>query len=369
MRIFGVTLASIAGAAALCVGAAAVADPGAPLAAGLDHLVTAWEGNDPRFAAHLAQHITSVAGDPLVMVRLADGAAADEVLPKLSAAGFRLVTRSSINRSLVEGYMPIGAARSLAAVAGVRSVHAVQRPVTHAGAVQSQAVALQKADVAQALGFDGTGIKLGVLSDSYDACTGCLTNAADDIASGDLPAAGVTVLEEEPVDAQPPPTDEGRAMLQLVHDIAPGAQLGFATAAIGELDFAENIIALRNKFGADIVVDDSTYFDEPMFSDGILAQAVNIVAQSGGAYFSSAGNNGLEAYESDYRPVSFADARRLVAAGRSNLHLEQIPAAIRPKSVHDFGGRTANGTSRSALRPAQPTQSRFSGTSRSSSAR
>jgi hypothetical protein len=333
MRIARGAIFLIAGAMAALTSRSVSADPGAALARGLSQLVSAWETSDPRLGAQLQLHVTSPAGDPLVLVQIAPGMTAAQVLPQLQAAGFQLTTQSSINPSLMEGYVPLATARAVAAVTGVKALHATQRPIKHAGSVQSQAVALEKADLVQARGIDGTGIRLGVLSDSFDTCATCSTHAADDVKSGDLPAGGVTVLEDFPMG-----TDEGRAMTQLVHDLAPGAQLGFATAFAGELDFAENILKLRSTFGADVIVDDVGYSDEPMYSDGILAQAVDIVSKAGAAYFSSAGNNGLEAYESIYAPVSFERAQELVEDGRSNVHLEQIPAAIRPMTVHNFGG-------------------------------
>lgn len=268
-------------------------------------------------------------------VRLAPGFTFSDLSGALAAAGFRLTAVSALEPSIGEGYLPLWAASAAAAVPGVARLTPELRPHTRAGAVQSQAVAVEKADLAQARGVDGRGIRVGVLSDSFASITDS-PNAQDDVASGDLPAEGVTVLEDLPVGAG---TDEGRAMCQLVHDLAPGAALAFATAFNGEVDFSNNILALRRQFGADVIVDDVIYTEEPMYSDGLLARTVDQVAREGAAYFSSAGNNGIEAYEAVFRPVSPAAAQALVAAGTENVKLDQIAGLGFPTvAFHDFGG-------------------------------
>jgi hypothetical protein len=108
------------------------------------------------------------------------------------------------------------------------------------------------------------------------------------IASGDLPA-DVTVV---PGQSGAPGTDEGAAMMEIVHDIAPGAKLVFATADGGQANFANNIRLLRFTYHCDIIVDDSTYFAEGAFQDGPIAKAVNDVSADGALYFSSAANSG-----------------------------------------------------------------------------
>lgn len=164
--------------------------------------------------------------------------------------------------------------------------------ITYSGVAITQADSVLGADLVRnafPTGFDGTGIKIGVLSDSYNNLGG----ANNDINSGDLPAEGVTVIQ----DLSSGGSDEGRAMLQLIHDLAPGASLMFATAFNGQQSFADNIIALAEA-GADIIVDDVGYLTAPFFQDGIIAQAVDrVVNDYGVAYFSSAGNSADIAYE------------------------------------------------------------------------
>ena len=83
---------------------------------------------------------------------------------------------------------------------------------------------------------------------------------------------------------QLPFTDEGRAMLQIVHDVAPGAALAFYTGDNSEADFAHGIGALAAA-GAKVIADDIGYFDEPFYQDGIVAQAVDAVAGPGRRLF------------------------------------------------------------------------------------
>lgn len=189
--------------------------------------------------------------------------------------------------------------------------------VINAGTVTSEGDATHRANnVRTTLGNNGAGICIGVLSDSYNARAG--NPAATDVANGDLPGLGTPFPFSQPVGFagsgdSPSGGDEGRAMLQIVHDLAPGARLYFATAFNGLLDFANNIRALRGIAAApggfgnvfpkcDIIVDDVFYFVESGLHDGQpapsnfniaqIAQAVNDVVADGAMYFSSAGNSG-----------------------------------------------------------------------------
>ena len=146
------------------------------------------------------------------------------------------------------------------------------------------------------LSVNGAGIKVGVLSDSFNDLRG----AAADEADGALPpAADIQVLK----DLASGGTDEGRAMMQIIHDIAPGADLAFYTAYDSEQDFANGILALAAA-GCKVIVDDVAYFDEPFFQNGVVAQAIQTVEAEGVVYITAAGNDASNGYQAAWTPTS-----------------------------------------------------------------
>ncbi len=80
-------------------------------------------------------------------------------------------------------------------------------------------------------------------------------------------------------------------MLEIVHSIAPGAELMFATAGRYPQDMFNNIIALGSK-GCHIIVDDYEYYRQSPFQDDKVSRAVNEVTANGILYITSAGNRG-----------------------------------------------------------------------------
>src|SRR5258708_8177958 len=246
---------------------------------------------------------------------------------KLKAALVGLgLQRASQYSNDVGGWLPVD---QLDAATILTEVHAIRAAMmrTHAGAITSQGDYAQNSDlVRSANSLDGAGITVGVISDSYDcypvyaangvpaaglngyANNGFNTTAAGDATTGDLPAS-VNVLKDATcmnygAPFQLPFGDEGRAMMQIIHDVAPGAGLAFYTAENSEADFANGIVMLATPVsgggaGAKIIVDDVGYFDEPFFQDGLVAQAISHVVAQGVAYFSSAGNNGILGYNNN----------------------------------------------------------------------
>ncbi len=315
-----------------------------------DHLLEDLHSLSP--AAHFMQRSPGAA--PLVAVDAVTRGDPQRLKDALVNLGLE---HPAVFRNDVGGWLPVSAIDAAAARSEVTSVRAALSRAR--GAVATQGDFAQGSASLRSLvpGVDGSGVTVGVLSVSYNcyafyaanqgqsfsgipdpppsgttgyAFNGFTADAAADVASGALPSAGVNVLEEAGgggsgcvtqfgYPLQLPFTDEGRAMLQIVHAVAPGAALAFYTADNSEADFANGIVALANA-GARVIADDVGYFDEPFFQDGIIAQAIDSVASQGAAYFSAAGNDSNLAYD-DTSP-SFSIAGSGAQAGEMLLNFD-----------------------------------------------
>ena len=258
-----------------------------------------------------------------------------EVLERIRELGGTVL--NSVERyQAIRAELPLSEVEALAAHEAVRSIRTADKAVTRdrprklppdilidvlkAGSRTSQGDVAHQANTARTThGVDGTGIGIGVLSNG-------VRSLAARQATGDLPARVTVLAGQEGREG-----DEGTAMLEIVHDLAPGAELYFATAFGGMASFAENIEALCEA-GADVIVDDVYYFVEGPFQDDIIAQGVNAAVDDGCFYFSAGGNAGNKndgtagVWEGDF------------AAG-SPLVLNDVNVGVQ----HDFGsGLTQN---------------------------
>ncbi len=242
---------------------------------------------DPRvapFAAAIppmagAGKIPAAPGSVVVEIR---GDVNDALLGAIGAAKGTVIHQSARWGSITAS-LPTTALEEYRRGAQRRAHRAQSVDAINVGAVTSQGYVAHEANktIGQ-LGYNGGGIKVGVLSDT--ASPGMISAL---IGTGDLPV-GSTTLPGEDGGAG---SDEGTAMMEIVHDVAPGASLLFATAFTSPASFADNILALAAA-GCKVIVDDVSWSDEGVFQDSVIAQAVNTVTASGVVYFSSAANSG-----------------------------------------------------------------------------
>jgi Subtilase family len=282
-------------------------------------------------------------GRVLVHIHL-DGTQSIEAVERaLNSEQIRIQAKNaSYRHGIMAAYLTPAQVEAAARLAGVRAVTMEGKPHANVGAVTSEGTVVLKTDLVNKRGIKGDGITVGVLSDSFNTAylnvqSPPATTAAQDVQTGDLPV--VNVLEDFD-NGGFGGTDEGRAMCQIVYDLAPHSNLAFATAFVSEVDFANNIVALRAEANCDVIVDDISYSDDPVFSDGLLAQAVNTVASSTSlpghpaVYCSSAGNEGDNGYISTFRDLTDKFVR--TAGNHGNLKLEQVEPALTAGGWHNW---------------------------------
>jgi len=270
----------------------------------LQELATAdLRGRDLGAAAD-REGLTVTGGEDVVVDVYVDGnvEAAAEGLRDL---GMRVTAVSQREpQRMVEGRLPAGALTDAAGLDRTRAVIAVLGQGVDIGSVTSEGDAAHRGPQARSLGADGTGVKVGVISDSINQVG---TKIAGSQSSGDLPGpassppGSVTVLKDGAAGS----SDEGRAMAEIIFDTAIGVrQMFFASGTLsGAADKADSINQLVAQ-GVKVIADDIFYIDEPFFQDGVISQAANAAQAANVTYLASAGNRARQSWEGTYTPTT-----------------------------------------------------------------
>ena len=194
----------------------------------------------------------------------------------LQALGADIVITLTSPAGMIQAWVPYLQVEAAAALPWVVAVTPPSYGEHNVGPNQSEGVALHTADVAQAQGFTGTGVTVGVISNG-------VANLAASVALGELPA-GINVIAAGA-------GDEGTAMLEIIHDMAPGAALAFHASGAGT---AGHVTAVQNlvNAGVNVIAEDLAFDAEPAFQQGVVATARENAAVGGVSVHSSSGNRG-----------------------------------------------------------------------------
>jgi hypothetical protein len=202
--------------------------------------------------------------------------------------------------SRIDAWVPASAVNSLAALDFVAAVTPPEYGVSNLALeniIEAEGVFTHHADRAQARGVTGKGVVVGVTSDGTQTPT--VNSLALSQARGELPPSCAISDDVNPRcifgDATPCVCDiapgwghEGTAMLEIVHDVAPGANLVFQYSG----DVTSHVNALNGLVaaGANVITEDKAYDGEPAFQHGIAATTADNIALVGVPVHATAGN-------------------------------------------------------------------------------
>jgi len=331
---------------------------GAPenLGLGLKQLVENYQTDRAQFRAQISNAKTvqaDTADRVMVNIHLDGTKRLEDVAITLEDLGLEIIAVDSTWRSgVISAWLPISQATAVAELAGVRSVMLAPPPRKRVGSVTAESNVVEHTQQVNTPGLyttpgiRGSGITIGIVSDSYDTASGA-TRASAGVSSGNLPGPGNPDGYTTPVvvlhDGTSGDTDEGRGMAEIVHDIAPAAKICFSEAGGSQISMANNIRNLRTNASAqcDIIADDIYFTDEPFFSDGPISRAIDDVVTSSVlagkkvVYFSAAGNEANYGYSSDVHLVTVA-AGKAAAPNLKFVGANSPPPSLYAGGFHNF---------------------------------
>ncbi len=237
-------------------------------------------------------------------------------------------TGVSTTYQVVDAFVPVPQLLALAELPDVLNMNPIVKPEIRGTYNPGVGGPVEKANqLSTQYGLTGAGVQVGILSDSANEFDG--TTLATAVADGLLPN-NVQILQ----DGTPGDSDEGAAMLEEVHAVAPGASLSFASADGGQTAFADDITLLANN-GAKVIADDVGYADEPYFEPSVMDDAIQTAVTSGDMYFSAAGNSGFGGFRLSSNWALNADG---------NYYFNWDAGSANPAMSMNFNATVAGGT-------------------------
>lgn len=220
------------------------------------------------------------------------------IVEALEAAGIR-VERVDDDALIVQAQVPVLRLDKLAAIDRVKAVRLPDYGVLRAGSVVTEGDSIIRAsDARWSFHVSGAGVRVGVISDGVGGL-------AAPKASGDLPPSVNTTTCNVIAGSDPTLTGaEGTAMLEIVHDIAPNAELWFGHFGMAtSLDFNAAVDCLATH--TDVVVDDIGWYNNGLYN-GTSSVSTNTSTELNRttnpirAYSTSVGNDALSHYQEPY---------------------------------------------------------------------
>jgi hypothetical protein len=291
-RVVGAALLLILMVGAICAPAAAAGSAAAAAPGLIESSILAYSASgDAVLSTPLAERVRD--GDPVVALGTAGPETRTYVYVQLSpgtpTAFLDSVLSGVVDRDekngLVTARVTVAELATLAHLKGVRQVREVDRPVVAAGKAMTGGDAVIRSDLLKAQGLTGAGVRIGVISDGVDGSAAAL-------ASGDLGPVNVIGNAQG--------GNEGTAMLEIIHDIAPGAELYFHDHGDSVLGFDQAVDDLVAA-GCTVIVDDVAWPREPFFEDGVIATHLeSVLASHKLVYVTATGNYARQHFQGPF---------------------------------------------------------------------
>ncbi|MCL5025256.1 MAG: S8 family serine peptidase [Chloroflexi bacterium] len=193
-------------------------------------------------------------------------------------------------RNLVQLTVPIA---DLEALANQPSVRRLRPPIfSFESEITSEGVGPIGASTWQTSGFDGTGVKVGIVDRGFQGYTSLLGT--------ELPASVDTSCTQRPMENG---ILHGKGIAEIVHDVAPGAQL-YLAAMSTEVEFGNAVDCLVSKGVKVINQSVGWIYEAPGDGTGVIDGIIDNAVAAGVFWANSAGNTAQRHWRGTWADVN-----------------------------------------------------------------